>query len=848
MTGPPTYLESEEQQNSDTEQSNEFSKYSYPPSDNSGRKHDLPDSFNNGMSYVDLMSMKCFTGEKHLVNGDFYCGSWQGHLPDGSGKYLWADGCMYEGEWQKGKKTGKGKLSWPSGATYEGDFMGGYIHGLGTFTGVDGTTYKGNWSMNRKHGLGKMRYANGDIYEGSWKVGAQDGPGRYVWIRGTEYMGEWKDGVMCGKGFLTWANGDVFDGEWLDGAEHGYGIYYWQDGSFYVGTWNRGLKDGKGVFYPFGSFPFRVQTSVNGTFRDKKRREELIEELIAAGILDIRSKACLFDNEWAAGRPPRKSRRASSSEKISLITVHSLEHPMTKNVRLERKWSLEGSLEKLIGLGARSASKKAGELILQSKVSSFGQLGFPTSPIVKREYVQGVLISEIVKPTTPVILSKHSKKWLKRQEREAKRPGETIFKGHRSYDLMLSLQLGIRYTVGKMTSEPKHDICPLDYGSRASVHMRFPRFGSKLTPCHQTVDFTWKDYCPKVFRHLRETFKIDSADYMLSLCGNDALRELSSPGKSGSVFFLSNDDRFMIKTLRKSEVQVLLNMLPNYHDHVHAYENTLITKFFGLHRVRPRGGHKVRFVVMGNMFCTDLHIHRRYDLKGSKQGRTTDTAEINENTTLKDMDLDFVFHLQPSWRVSLLKQIECDCKFLESERIMDYSLLLGLHFRAPVFPPALLPKQHTAINADGEVEEDWAQMGGLVLVPREAGLKVNAPGLHIRGGPLKWPAADDDEVDLLLPGTARLQIQLGMNMPARADRTRPGKTDGNGEVFNEVYDVVLYLGIIDILQEYDISKQIEHAYKSIQFDHVSISVVDPNFYSRRFQKFISQVFPEDMIS
>lgn len=60
-----------------------------------------------------------------------------------------------------------------------------------------------------------------------------------------------------------------------------------------------------------------------------------------------------------------------------------------------------------------------------------------------------------------------------------------------------------------------------------------------------------------VCRNLRELFKIDAADYMVSICGSDALRELSSPGKSGSVFFLSQDDRFMIKTLRKSEVQVL---------------------------------------------------------------------------------------------------------------------------------------------------------------------------------------------------------------------------------------------------------------------------------------------------
>ncbi|ONK70972.1 uncharacterized protein A4U43_C04F3400 [Asparagus officinalis] len=100
---------------------------------------------------------------------------------------------------------------------------------------------------------------------------------------------------------------------------------------------------------------------------------------------------------------------------------------------------------------------------------------------------------------------------------------------------------------------------------------------------------------------------------MISICGNVALRELSSPGKSGSVFFLSQDDRFMIKTLRKSEVKVLLRMLPNYHHHVHTYENTLITKFFGLQRVIPSSGQKVmpscfsvQYILNSIILCTCL--------------------------------------------------------------------------------------------------------------------------------------------------------------------------------------------------------------------------------------------------
>lgn len=59
-----------------------------------------------------------------------------------------------------------------------------------------------------------------------------------------------------------------------------------------------------------------------------------------------------------------------------------------------------------------------------------------------------------------------------------------------------------------------------------------------------------------MLRTLRKLFNIDPGDYMISICGNDALRELSSPGKSGSFFYLTNDDRYMIKTMKKSEVKV----------------------------------------------------------------------------------------------------------------------------------------------------------------------------------------------------------------------------------------------------------------------------------------------------
>lgn len=774
-------------------------------------------------------------GEFILSNGEFYSGSLLGNKPEGSGLYAWSDNCKYDGEWRRGMRHGYGKLRWPSGAVYEGEFSGGYIHGTGTYTRADKMTYKGRWRLNLKHGLGYETYPNGDVLEGAWIQGTAEGPGKYTWVNGNVYLGNMKGGKMSGTGTLTWITGDSYEGSWLNGMMHGFGVYTWYDGGYYVGTWTRGLKDGKGVFYPKGSkFPAMQELYFNalrirGLLPDLRSQKQ-VSRIQHASSVDM-------GNLKIGGN--RGSRR-NSSFKLSNRNLINLEQSRTTNVSLERRWSLEVAIEKHIGNDASNNSVLDGE---ENEIDT-------NASILEREYMQGVLISEIVL-NNKFSSSRRAKKWQKKYAREVKRPGEAIIKGHRSYDLMLSLQLGIRYTVGKITPIQRREVRNSDFGPRASFWMNFPKEGSQLTPSHQSEDFKWKDYCPMVFRNLREMFKIDAADYMISICGNDALRELSSPGKSGSVFFLSQDDRFMIKTLRKSEVKVLLRMLPDYHKHVRSYDNTLITKFFGLHRIEPSSGQKFRFVVMGNMFCTELRIHRRFDLKGSSLGRSADKVEIDENTTLKDLDLNYCFYLEPTWREALIKQIEIDSKFLEAQNIMDYSLLLGVHYRAPQHLRSLMSYNQCMADGLGVVAEEGSMEDeispqGLVLVPR--GMEDNSVvvGPHVRGRRLRTSVATGgEEVDLLLPGTARLQIQLGVNMPARAEHI-PGKKES--EMFHDVYDVVLYVGIIDILQDYNAHKKIEHAYKSLQFDSLSISAVDPVFYSRRFLEFMKKVFPRNTVA
>ena len=122
-------------------------------------------------------------------------------------------------------------------------------------------------------------------------------------------------------------------------------------------------------------------------------------------------------------------------------------------------------------------------------------------------------------------------------------------------------------------------------------------------------------------------------------------------------------------------------MLRDYYAHVLRYPDTLLTRFFGLHRVKPHGGRNVRFVVMGNLLCTDHVIHRRYDLKGSTFGRLTHAPFDPAKKILKDLDLDYTFQLDEGFAPRLRAQLHADCVLLEKLNIMDYSLLLGVHFQ-----------------------------------------------------------------------------------------------------------------------------------------------------------------------
>eukprot|EP00946_MAST-07B_sp_MAST-7B-sp1_P000503 g503.t1 len=192
------------------------------------------------------------------------------------------------------------------------------------------------------------------------------------------------------------------------------------------------------------------------------------------------------------------------------------------------------------------------------------------------------------------------------------------------------------------------------------------------------------DYAPRVFESLRGMFGASLRSYRKSLCETPLLGSDAGAGASGSLFFLSSDNRYVIKSLPKGELDKLRSILRGYHHHMHKHPNSLLPRFFGLYKLQVKKKW-MRIVVMNNAFDTQLFVHQKYDLKGSTVSRNVSdkkqaaAAENGKTAVLKDSNLQTSILVSEKTRDEFILQVHKDGQFLCSHSIMDYSLLLGIH-------------------------------------------------------------------------------------------------------------------------------------------------------------------------
>lgn len=385
--------------------------------------------------------------------------------------------------------------------------------------------------------------------------------------------------------------------------------------------------------------------------------------------------------------------------------------------------------------------------------------------------------------------------------------------------------------------------------------MRVIKFPSSSSHIKQ---FSFVDLEPQVFSMLRESYGISPRAYRKSFDIKNAadidgtkMLEKFTEGKSGSFFYFTQDFRYIIKTVTASEERFLRKIAYDYYEHMRDNPDSLIIRLFGLHQVRlaPEQSY-ITVVVMDNVFYnTDkLKIHRKFDLKGSWVGRRSlKTGKNSEGFkgTLKDLDLgEEKIFIGPECKEQFMEQLRQDVQFLTKCRIMDYSLLLGIHqhdglssasLSTDVTPiresgifafPSDMASNPSSISEDRKTRTSSTRHGTLTSncdydqelhIPwyRQDGGGLRSSSRLYPGGPL-----DDDQ---------RASILSEMNRCSMVDVGNP--------------QVTYFFGVVDILQEYTLRKRVEHLWKTrvLRQDRHGLSAVNETEYGERFLKFLDRI-------
>uniref|UniRef100_A0ACB8FVA2 Phosphatidylinositol 5-phosphate 4-kinase type-2 alpha n=1 Tax=Sphaerodactylus townsendi TaxID=933632 RepID=A0ACB8FVA2_9SAUR len=237
---------------------------------------------------------------------------------------------------------------------------------------------------------------------------------------------------------------------------------------------------------------------------------------------------------------------------------------------------------------------------------------------------------------------------------------------------------------------------------------------------------------------------------------------------------------------------------------VECHGNTLLPQFLGMYRLTVDGV-EVYMIVTRNVFSHRLSVYRKYDLKGSTVAReASDKEKAKELPTFKDND--FIndgqkIHIDEVNKKMFLEKLKKDVEFLAQLKLMDYSLLVGIH------------DVERAEQEEVECEENDEEEG-------------ESDGAHTTGTPPDSPGNTLNSSQPLAPGEFDPSIDVyGIKCHENAPR-------------KEVY----FMAIIDILTHYDAKKKAAHAAKTVKHGAgAEISTVNPEQYSKRFLDFIANI-------
>lgn len=416
------------------------------------------------------------------------------------------------------------------------------------------------------------------------------------------------------------------------------------------------------------------------------------------------------------------------------------------------------------------------------------------------------------------ILTTKGSSRLKKKHFKPKHQKAKLFRANEP--LLSVFMWGVNHTINGLTHvNIPVMLMPDDFKAFTKIKVDNHHFNKENMSSH----FKVKEYCPLVFRNLRERFGIDDVDYMNSLTKSQPIAT-DSPGRSGAKFYQSYDRLFIIKTLLSEEVEQMHVLLKEYHPYVvERHGKTLLPQYLAMYRLTVEGA-ETYLVVIRNIFSSCLNVHVKYDLKGSTVDREASEKEREKDIpTLKDNDLmkdGRKVLVGPEAKEHFLEMLTADVNFLSRMNVMDYSLCLGIH-------DVERAEQEDKEKAEAAMEEEDGGAVGSDALPLSDEEEDSAGS-----GPVGSVPTPPDS-----PGGRRNELGLATNGGFNPSRDIYAIRSLESAPKKEVY----FMALVDVLTHYGVKKRTAQAAKTVKHGAgAEISTVHPEQYAKRFLDFISK--------
>ncbi|KAJ6768759.1 1-PHOSPHATIDYLINOSITOL-3-PHOSPHATE 5-KINASE FAB1C-RELATED [Salix koriyanagi] len=289
-------------------------------------------------------------------------------------------------------------------------------------------------------------------------------------------------------------------------------------------------------------------------------------------------------------------------------------------------------------------------------------------------------------------------------------------------------------SLGSMDLDPSSSLGTLFMDSKKSPHLTIS-YEDASSIAGGKVRFSVTCYFAKQFESLRKKCCPSDVDFVRSMsrCQNWS----AQGGKSNVYFAKSLDERFIIKQVKKTELESFEVFAPEYFkyltDSLNTGSPTCLAKILGIYQVTVKHlkgvkETKMDLMVMENLFF-NRNIGRVYDLKGSSRSRyNPDTS--GSNKVLLDTNLVERLRTEPIFlgskaKRSLERAIWNDTSFLASVDVMDYSLLVGVDDERKELVLGIIDfmRQYTW---DKHLET-WVKASGILGGPKNASPTIVSP-------------------------------------------------------------------------------------------------------------------------